>query len=67
MEQKVWIDVKILRFFIKNAIQYIGVIGYSVKPFDNSNIYKLGETLKSCDSKLSIEVLTRLLILPAPP
>jgi hypothetical protein len=32
MEQKAWIDVKILSFFIRNAIQYIGVIGYGMKP-----------------------------------
>jgi hypothetical protein len=36
MEQKAWIDVKSPRFFIGKAIQYIGVIGSGVKPWNIS-------------------------------
>jgi hypothetical protein len=38
MEQKAWIDVKSPRFFIWKAIQYIGVIGSGVKPFDTNKV-----------------------------
>jgi hypothetical protein len=32
--------------FIRNAIQYIGVIGYGVKPFDTSNVYANNPSLE---------------------